>query len=121
MNPELEKIRQIFLNDVDQETLKHNESVLSEWETSLRDNELFLEWQNHDVTKKIVTQARETYKELAFILANDRRLSEQARVQLWGKQDGCLFIIGLASRDAIGEIKKIQDEIKIHLANATNL
>ena len=116
---ELEEVRKIFLTDVDEETRLDNEKTIIEWETGLRENEAIAEWREHDITKKIALQAKQSYKDHAMQLALDRRISQETREALWAKQDACLFILSLTEIDAKGAIERIHNEIKTAL-NATN-
>ena len=116
---ELEDIRKIFLADVDEETRLDNEKTIIEWETGLRENEAIAEWREHDITKKIVLQVKQSYKDHAMQLAINRTLTDEQRRSLWGKQDACLFILSLTEIDAKGAIERIHNEIKTAL-NATN-
>lgn len=119
MNPDLDKVRELFLTEVDEETRLDNEQKIIEWETGLRTNESIAEWREHDITKMILAKARESYKDAALILALDRRLSTEIRERLWAKQDAYLFLLSLMDIDAQGELQRIQSEIRQAL-NATN-
>lgn len=119
MNQDLEKIREIFLTEVDEETRLDNERQIIEWETSLRENEAIAEWRDHDITKKLALQAKESYKECAMQLGLDRRISTETRERLWAKQDACLFLLSLIEVDATGALERIRHEIRNAL-NATN-
>lgn len=119
MTKELDEVREIFLTEVDEETRLDNEKKIEEWEIGLRTHEAMADWQDHDITKQIIAKAKEACKDIAFTLANDRRLTEEQRMTLWGRQDACLFLLGLAGEDAKARIAQIQKEIKTAL-NATN-
>lgn len=113
---ELEKIRAIFLSeDIDEETRADNEEKIREWESGLIKNENFLSWQQHDITKEILRQVKQSYKEMAIQLANDRRISNETRQTLWSKQDACLFIINLADKDAKTALEGLEKEISAAL------
>ena len=119
MNKDLEKVREIFLTEVDEETRLDNEQKIIEWETGLRENEAIADWRDHDITKKIALQAKESYKDFAMQLAINRALTPEQRQTLWGKQDACLFILSMTEVDARGALEQIRKEIKAAL-NATN-
>lgn len=116
---DLEKIREIFLTEVDEETRLDNEQKIIEWETGLRENEAIANWREHDVTQSIIAKARESYKDAAILLALDRRLSNEVREKLWAKQDAYLFLLSLMDTDAQGELQRIHTEIRQAL-NVTN-
>lgn len=116
MNKELDKIKEIFLTEVDEDIRQDNLDKINEWEQGLTHNEAFVSWQDHDITKEILKQAKESYREIALILADNRKLTEEQRYALWGKQDACAFIIDLAGKDAKGELEQIQKEIKTALS-----
>ena len=117
MNKDLDKLREIFLaGDVDEETRADNEERIREWETTLRENNAFLGWQSHDITRQISQQAKQSYKDISLQLATNRALTDQQRYSLWGKQDACLFILSLTEKDTKGPIDQIHREIKMALA-----
>lgn len=116
---ELEKIKSIFLaSDVDDDIRQDNEDKIKEWEKSIIESENLKSWQEHDITKSIMRQCKDTYKDLSIILTKNRSLSDEERKSLWGKQDACLFILSLASGDPKSSLKQIQDEIN-HALSAT--
>jgi len=116
---QLEKIKQIFLaSDVDDETLEDNQSKIDEWQKTIIENENLKSWQEHDVTRLIVKQCKDTYKDLSIMLAKNRSLSDEERKSLWGKQDACLFILSLASGDPESSLKQVEEEIN-HALSAT--
>jgi len=116
---DLERIREIFLTEVDDETRLDNESKIIEWEKDMRENEALADWREHDITKSIAAQTKESYKDISVQLALNRNLTEEQRRSMWGKQDACLFILSFTEIDAQGKLDQIHDEIKIAL-NATN-
>lgn len=113
---ELDQLKEIFLSDVDDETLTENEEKIREWENALIQNEAFLGWREHDVTREIVSQAKTSYKNHAMQLATNRGLSEAQRQSLFAKQDACLFLLSLTEIDAQGAIAQIHREIRAALA-----
>ena len=116
---ELENVKKIFLSDeLDEDTRIDNEEKIKEWEESLIQNEAFASWQEHDISKQIVAQAKTSYKEFALLLANNRNLTEVQRISLWAKQDACLFLIQITEVDAKGAIDRVNREIK-QAINAT--
>lgn len=115
---ELDEVRKIFLTEVDEETRLDNEQKIIEWETGLRENEAMADWRDHDITKKIAQQAKQTYKELSMQLATNRNLTDEQRRSFWGRQDACLFILSLIEVDAKGAIERIHNEIKTAIAAA---
>jgi len=115
MNKELEKVRQIFLNDdgLDEETKEDNAKKILEWEQGLIANEAFAGWKDHDVTRQIEKQAKDSYKDIAMRLYRDRTLTDTQRVSLWAKQDAIQWILSLTEKDAKGAIEQINKEIKL--------
>lgn len=113
MTTEIEKLKEIYLaNDVDDEDYQENLEKINEWETTLRTSEDFLSWQQSDVTKGIMKQAKESYRDLAMQLMTNRNLTETERASIYAKQDACLWIIALVAKDAKALIKQIETEIK---------
>ena len=116
---DLDKLKQIFLTEVDEETLLENQELIRAWEKDLIESESFASWQDHDITLNIARQVKVSYVDISLMLARNRDLTERQRYELWGKQDACLFILSLIEKDAKGKIQSIQNEIKKAL-NATN-
>lgn len=112
---DLDKVRKIFLTEVDEETRIDNEKKIAEWEHDLRENEAIAQWRDHDITKQLTLKAAATYKDLCMMLATNRTLTEEQRHTLWGRQDACLFILSLTEIDAKGRIEQIQKEIRAAL------
>ena len=117
MIKELQKVSEIFLTDVDHEDYEENKQTLIEWEQGLAANRLFLSWQNHDTTRQIANQAKESYKAFCLQLIQDRALSEQARMSIYAKQDACLFILQFTEKDALGEIKEILRQVEVAVSS----
>ena len=117
MSKELEKVRELFLVDVDEETRTDNLQKIAEWEKSLVENQAYASWLAHDITKQIASKARDTYKEATEMLSTSRTLTDEQRQQLWAKQDASLWMLGLLGADAVSEIKKIHAEIRFALLN----
>lgn len=116
---DLEKLKEIFLNVDDEETLEHNRQQIAEWEQSIQQNSAYADWQNHDITRMVSKQARETYINAAVQLSKNRSLSTAEREALWAKQDAMLFLLTIFEKDAKGELEYIEREIKKEL-DATN-
>ncbi len=116
---ELEKVAEIFLNDVDSEDYQANKETLAEWEKGLHENRLFLSWREHDITKEIAEKAKAEYKEFALQLMQRRDLTDTQRQSLWAKQDACLFILSLTEKDALSEIKTILKEVETAISRFT--
>lgn len=109
---ELELARNLFLTDVDEETRADNLAVLNEWEASIRENESYEQWKHHDITISINKKLRETYIEDAASLAQNRELTEAKRLALYARQDACLYLLSLTSKDAKADIEVIREEIR---------
>lgn len=117
MSKQLEEIKRIFItaDDVDEETRQHNLKRVEAWQDTLIKSENFLNWQEHDVTREIVQQAKETYKDAFMRLGRERSLTEKERMSLYALQDATLWIISLAEKDAKGTIEQIHKEIAANL------
>lgn len=119
MNDDLDQVRQIFVSEVDDELRAENEAQIKDWEEGLIHSQAMQGWQSHDITKEIAKGARDSYKSIALMLANNRELTEQQRYSLWGRQDAMKWLLTLIEEDAKGELERINQEIKAAL-NATN-
>ena len=118
---ELEQLRQIFVaEDVDEETRKDNEYKIREWEQDIQKNENLASWQEHDVTRDLIRQAKESYKNLALQLIQDRSLSEKEREIIWAKQDAMMWFIRLGLVDPKKEIETIRASIVQAISAVTN-
>lgn len=113
---ELEKAREVFLSDVDQEEYVHNQQVLNEWEQGVRKNQAYLKWVVHPTTQELNKMVKEAYKDFAMALAERRDLTDEQRMSLWAKQDACMFILSLTNRDAKSELDGVLREIRQALA-----
>jgi len=119
MRKELEEVRKIFLADeVDEEERAENEETLSDWERTIVESEMFLDWRSHDVTKQIAQKAKDTYKEMAYLLASDRSLTDEKRRSLWAKQDAALWILSLTEKDAQSTLDQVKKQIEVALGKA---
>lgn len=115
---EIEKVRKIFLTDVDEETAKENLEKINDWERGISENRAFLQWQELEITQRIYTKAKETYIEIGVKLSNDRRISNDERTSLWARQDAAHWIMNLISKDSRAELEAIDREIR-NVINAT--
>jgi hypothetical protein len=109
---ELDKAKEIFLTDVDEETREENMEKIREWEQSLIESEAYQSWVEHPVTQEILKKAREQYSQTVMVLGTRRDLPEKDKLAFWGIQEASLWLMALGSRDAVGEIQRIQDEIR---------
>jgi hypothetical protein len=114
----LQKLREIFLNDdlLDDDIREDNAERIKEWEHLLLENEAFLSWQQHDISKKIVAEAKIAYKEFGLQLATNRSLTQEQRQSLWAKQDACVFILSLTEKDA----RKIIEDVNMEIGRCIN-
>ena len=115
---DLDKIREVFLSEVDDETREDNEAKIREWESALIHNQAFADWQSHDITRLIVQQVREAYRDIAVTLATNRSLTPEARASLWARQDAMVWILSVTEKDARGTLEQVEKEIRVAL-NAT--
>lgn len=113
---ELDELKAHFLtDDLDEETRADNEAQIRAWENALIQNENFAGWVEHDITRLIVSETREAYKNHALQLATSRTLTEAQRQSLFAKQDACLFLLNLIEKDAKGTLEQIHREIRAAL------
>lgn len=109
---DIEKAREIFLTDVDEDTKQDNLARIEEWEQGLIENMAYASWEAHDITLKVVEKAMETYKEASLTLALNRDLTEEQRYSFYAKQDAALWLVSLCKTGAVENIKRIQSEIR---------
>lgn len=116
---ELDQAKDIFLSpELDEETRSENEAMIREWEQTLIRSEAFDSWRKHDITQQIIIQARESYKDFAVQLSQDRKLTDEQRRSLWAKQDAALWLLSLTDKDAKSVIEQIHKEIRTALQAA---
>jgi hypothetical protein len=109
---ELEKVKEIFLTDVDEETREENMEKIREWERTLIESEEYQSWIEHPITKQILQKAREQYAQSVMVLGTRKDLSESEKIAFWGIQEAALWLINLGSRDAHGEVERVKEEIR---------
>lgn len=109
---ELDKVKDIFLDVDDPETLEDNRRKIAEWEQGIIENQAYADWQDHDITKKVSAQARKAYIDCALQLSANRSLTTAEREKLWARQDAMLFLLSLFEKDAKGELEQINFEIR---------
>lgn len=113
INPDLEKLKEIFLSkDIDDEDYDDNLRMISDWEASIRNNEDFSSWQESDVTKSIVEQVKQSFKDNAMRLIKDRDLAEKDRLSIWSKQDAMVWLLSLVEKDSKKALEQIHRDIK---------
>lgn len=112
---DLDKLKEIFLTDVDEETKAENLEQIRQWEQTLIRSEAFKSWQEHDVTRQIAGKAKETYKDAVLSLGRDRWLKDTQRAELFAKQDAALWILSLTEQDIKVTIEQVQKEIRTAL------
>ena len=116
MTKELEEIRAKFLtDDLDLETRADNEAKIREWEEALLRNEHLQGWQEHEITRSIMKQAKAAYLDCSVRLATDRTLSEADRASLYAKQDAALWLLSLGSGDPKAARQSIMSELRTAL------
>ncbi len=111
MATDLEKLREVFLTGVDEETKAENLEQIREWETALAENEAYQGWKEHDVTRKIAAKAKSTYVDLALSLNERRDLTEAQRLSIYARQDAMRWLLSLSERDAAEAMRQIQADI----------
>lgn len=109
---DLEQVREIFLTEVDEETLKQNKEEIDSWNQSLIENKAYLEWQSSDITRSISRQAQESYKDASMSLALKRDLTDIDRNKLYAVQDACTFILSLTDKNAKESLEQLSKQIK---------
>ena len=109
---ELNKAKEIFLEDVDDETREENLEKIREWEQSLIESEAYQSWIEHPITQDILKRAREQYSQTVMVLGTRKDLPEKDKLAFWGIQEAALWLMGLGSQDAKGEIERVHSEIR---------
>lgn len=110
---DFEKARDVFLSDdLDEEEIADNKAKIDEWHRVLVSNKLFLDWQEHEITKSIARQAKDAFKNHAMTLILKRDLPEKDRQAIWAKQDAIKWLLGLFEKDAKGAIEQVEKEIR---------
>lgn len=115
---ELEQAREIFLTGHDEETLAQNREDIAAWEDQIARNEALADWQDHDISRLLLAQFRDTYKDIALTLAEARDLTEQQRLTFYAQQDACLLMLSMFGGDARKELDEIRADIRKKI-NAT--
>lgn len=108
---EIQKAKDIFLNDVDSDTYEENKALLEEWEENLIYNEAYASWQEHDISKNIASKLHEAYNDFTDILGNDKNLSQEARIELFAKKDAIKFLLNLLETDAKEVVEGIKKDV----------
>lgn len=112
---ELQKLKEIYLTDVDSDLYQENLEHITKWEKELIANENMISWLSHDTTIVIKDQAKNTFIELAITLATDRKLTDVLRQSIYARQDACLWILLLGDNNPIQTIQLIKNDIKTAL------
>lgn len=107
----LQKLKEIYLKEVDPELYQENLEQITEWEKKLIESENMISWQAHDTTIDIKKQAKETYIGLCKQLALNRKLTDEQRLSIYAKQDACMWIITLGDSDPKETIRSINQLI----------
>lgn len=116
---ELEQVKQLFLApDIDEETRQENLEQITSWERSIIESENIVSWKEHDVTRNLLKEVKQHYKDFTLLLIHERNLTQEARLSIWAKQDACMFLIKLMDKDAKGTVEQIRKEINTAI-NAT--
>jgi hypothetical protein len=113
----LQKLKEIYLNDVDTELYEENLEQITEWEKKLIESENMLSWLAHDTTIEIKKKAKESFVSMAVTLSVNRELTEAQRLSIYAKQDGCLWILSLGESNSDEIIQGINRDINIALQN----
>lgn len=109
---DIQKLKEIFLVGVDEETRQQNLDDITAWETALLQNENKIAWLENPVTQEIIKKAREVYRESAIQIGTNKNLSDHTRIELFAKQDSALWLLSFASGDPKSEMERIQTDIK---------
>lgn len=112
---EIQKAKEVFLKDVDQETLLDNQKLITEWEKEYLESEAFSEWKGHDITQKVLTQLKESYKDTSMLLATNEALTDDQRSKLFARKDAIEFLLSIMDKDAEGAMKSILSEVRTAL------
>ena len=111
----LQKLKEIYLTDVDAQSYQENLERITEWEKALIAHENMASWQAHQTTIDIKKQAKESYVFFCVQLATNRKLTDEQRISIYAKQDACLWIMTLGNDHALEDIRAIQRDIQIAL------
>lgn len=110
---ELEEVKKIFLdNELDEEDRQKNLEDILAWETSLRNNQAFLSWQESDISRNISSKLKSEYRDISVQLSSNRTLTEVQRYSFWAKQDSIKWLLSIIEHDAKSVIDSIEQEIK---------
>jgi hypothetical protein len=109
---DIEKLKEIFLTDVDEETKADNLAQIQEWERALVEAEDYEGWREHDVTRRVAAEAKKAYIDLSMELATRRDLTEQQRMSLYARQDAMRWLLSHTEKDGAATIKAIQADIR---------
>lgn len=113
MEKDLEKLKKIFLSsDIDEEDYQSNLETIQSWERSIRENEDFASWQESDITRSVLKQIKDSYKDIFMRLGNGKNLDDQQRIELFAKKEALMFLIDLISKDTKKELEGIHNDIK---------
>ncbi len=118
---DLERLKQIFLTDVDPDTHEENMRQIQEWESALIKHDAYQAWKSHDITKSIAAKAREAYVEASMLLANRRDADDATRQSLWAKKDAALWILTLIEADSGTSIEAINMQVRRALEKASEI
>lgn len=109
---ELNKAKEIFLTDVDEETYAENIQMLDAWEKELIESENFASWQSHDISKNILKQMKNSYVEITLQLGEDEKLSEKVRDDLFAKKKAISWVLSILDSDYKTAIEDLQKTIR---------
>ncbi len=110
---DIEKVKEIFLSkDTDDEDYQENLEQITGWEKELLENENLLSWQEHDITRDIMSKVKESYIEISLRLATIRAMEDHERMSLWAKQDAMMWILSLTSDEPKALLDKIDSDIR---------
>lgn len=114
MNTDFEKLKQIFVDnpDLDSEDSRENIEEVTQMEREFEDSRLAKDWKEHELSKRLMVQAQESYIDLALRLANDRQLTEQERLSMYAKQDAMMWFMNLVERNPEKHMKEITDKVR---------
>ena len=109
---EIEEVRKIFLNEVDEEDYEENLQTIINWENDLRECESFGGWVEHEVTQKIIDKLKLSYKELGYALAENRGMTDLERKSVHAKQDAIVWMLGIVYKDTKSIVESIRGDLK---------
>lgn len=112
------KLENIFTGpDLSDEEREDNSKVIAEWRTGLKEAKEYASWLSHPTTQSIITTAKKAYVDTAVLLATNKDLTQDKRMELFAVQSARKWFILIGSTKPEQDIKNIEQEMRMRLAN----